>query len=140
MPGSSCHHQSVAARGWRGLHGLLALLLMAGLFWCALQAQAASLSGADEGEMAHWVLADLGVEDIEPTEPALAPSRDLICRKPVPYKPGTDLVLNEIADQDVPSCLVLWPSLPQAVPASEPQPEFPQAERQPLLRPPARLG
>ena len=125
-----------------GLHGLLVLMLLAGAFWGGSLAQppAVPLAYEADGEMAYWVMSDQEEEDIEPSESALSPARDLICRKPAPYKPGADQVLNEIADQDIPSCPGLWLALMQGVPAQGPQPELPQTERQPLLRPPARLG
>ncbi|MFZ5567426.1 MAG: hypothetical protein ACOY95_10520 [Pseudomonadota bacterium] len=124
------------------LLGLLALMLLAGAFWGGSLAQppAVPLAYEVDGEMAYWVMSDQEEEDIEPSESALSPARDLICRKPAPYKPGADQVLNEIADQDIPSCPGLWLALMQGIPALEPQPELPQTERQPLLRPPARLG
>ena len=125
-----------------GLLGLLALMLLTGAFWggTLAQPQAVPLAYEAGGEMAYWVMSDLEEEDIEPGESALGPAGGLICRKPAPYKPGADQVLNEIADQDIPSCPDLWLALMQGVPAQGPQPELPQTERQPLLRPPARLG
>ncbi|MEK9802165.1 MAG: hypothetical protein VW475_02020 [Curvibacter sp.] len=130
----------LAAGARLGLRGLLVLLL-AGLFWCwtLATAQPAPLLDVGEGEMAYWVMADAEDEDLEPGETTVASGRDLICRKPVPYKPGVDLVLNEIADKEVHSRERLWLALPQAVPAQGPLPALPQVEPQPLLRPPARL-
>lgn len=127
----------IATGMWTGLLGLLVLL--AGFFWSWTQAHAASapqLELSNEASV-YWVMADAEEEDIEPSESALSPARDLLCRKPAPYKPGADPLLNEIADQDVPSCPGLWLALMPGVPALEPQPELPQTERQPLLRPPA---
>lgn len=138
-PASSLAPHAAPARA--GLRALLVLLL-AGFFWCWTQAtaQPAPLLDVAEGEMAYWVMADAEEEDLEPGETTVASSRDLICRKPVPYKPGVDLVLNEIADKEVHSRDRVWLPLPQAVPAQGPLPALPQVEPQPLLRPPARLG
>jgi hypothetical protein len=124
------------------LLGLLALVLLTGALWGGSHApsQAVPLAYEADGEMAYWVMSDADPDDIEPSEPAFSPARDLMCRKPAPYKPGADQVLNEIADQDIPSCPGLWLALMQGVPVQEPQPELPQTEPQPLLRPPARLS
>lgn len=118
------------------------LLLLAGLFWAWTQAHAAPahLLDASDDETVYWAMADVEGEDIEPGESALSPARDLICRKPAPYKPRADKLLNEMADQDLPSCVALWMTLPNGIPAQGPQPVLSQAEREPLLRPPARLG
>jgi hypothetical protein len=129
------------AAGMRmGLLGLLVLL--AGLFWAWTQAHAAPapLLDVSDDEVVYWAMADVEGEDIEPGESALSPTRDLICRKPAPYKPGDDQVLTEIADQDLPSCPRLWITLARGVPTQDPQLDLPQAERQPLLRPPAGQG
>ncbi len=139
MPGPNRSHSLLAAgmrTGWLGL-----LLLLAGLCWSWAQAHAAPAPlDISDDETVYWAMADAQVEDIEPSESALSPARDLICRKPAPYKPGADQVFNEIADQDLLSCPGRWMALPQGIPAQGPQPELPQTERQPLLRPPARLG
>jgi hypothetical protein len=119
------------------------LVLLAGLFWSWVQVDTAPAHRVDvDGDaMVVWAMAEAEEEDLEPSESALGPSQDLICRKPTaPYTPGADQGLSEITDQDIPSCPGLWIALPHGVPALEPQPELPQAERQPLLRPPARLG
>lgn len=133
------------ATGMRtGVLGLL--LLLGGLFWAWAWAwawaQVASVPQLEvsDAETAYWAMADAEDEDIEPSESALSPTGDLICRKSAPYKPGADQVLKEIADQDLPSCPGLWLALLQGIPAQGPQPELPQTERQPLLRPPKRLG
>ncbi len=117
-------------------------LLMGGLFWSWSQAYAAPvpLLEVSHEEMVYWAMADVEDEEVEPGESALSPARDLMCRKPASYKPGVDQVFNEIADQDIQYCPGLWLALMQGVPAQWPQPELPQTERQPLLRPPARLG
>lgn len=130
------------AAGMRtGLLGLLVLL--AGLFWFWAQAHAAPapLVEVSHDEMVYWVMADTQHEDIESTDSALSSAMGQICRKPAPAKTTVaDLVLNEISDKDVQSRAGLWPALPQAVPQPGPQPELPLTVREPLLRPPARLG
>ncbi|MCZ8250988.1 MAG: hypothetical protein O9318_00805 [Hylemonella sp.] len=64
-----------------------------------------------------------------------------ICLKPLLVSaPTHDQVLNEIADQDVPSCPGPWLALLHGLPEQRPQPALPQIVRQPLLRPPAHLG
>ncbi|GEM_PF-6892329 len=121
---------------WLGL-----LVLLAALLWSWAQAQAAPTPlDISDDETVYWAMADAPVEDIEPSESALSPARDLICRKPAPYKPGADQVPHEIAHQDLLSGPDRWIALPQGVPVQGPQPELPQTERKPLLRPPARLG
>jgi hypothetical protein len=130
---------------WLARPGLLGwLVLLAGVLvlWggSLSLAQPQALPLAYDGEMAYWVMSDADEDGLESSESALSPVRDLICRKPAPYKPGADQVLNEIADQDIPSCPGLWLTLMQGVPVQEPQPELPQTEPQPLLRPPAQLG
>lgn len=140
MLGPNQTYPLLAAGMRTGLLGLL--LLLGGLFWSWAHAHAASVPQLEvsDAESIYWAMADVEDEDIEPSESALSPARDLMCRKPTPYKPGADQVLNEIADQDLPSCPGLWLALRQDSPAQGPQPELPQAEPQPLLRPPARLG
>jgi len=124
------------------LLGLLALVLLTGALWGGshAQSQGVPLAYEADGEMAYWVMSDADPADLEPSESAFSLARDLTCRKPTPYKPGADQLLTEIADQDVPSCLALWLAVIQGVPVQEPQPELPQTEPQPLLRPPARQG
>lgn len=131
----------LAAGRRTGLLGFLVLL--AGFFWSWALAHAAPapLLEVSHDEMVYWVMADTQDQGIEPTESALSPAMGLICRKPAPAKTTVaDLVLNEIADKDVQSCAGLALALPQAPPLPGPQPELPLTVREPLLRPPARLG
>jgi len=53
---------------------------------------------------------------------------------------AADLVLKEIADQDVLHRWHVLVALTQAVLVHGPQPSLQEAERQPLLRPPSRPG
>lgn len=53
---------------------------------------------------------------------------------------AVDLVVNEISDQEALAPLHLRAARPQTVPPQSRQPVLQQAERQPLLRPPTRLG
>ncbi|MBX9871287.1 MAG: hypothetical protein K2X75_04750 [Burkholderiaceae bacterium] len=144
MPLSARFHPLATWLARSGLLGGLVLVLLAAVLWggslSLAQPQALPLAYEADGEMAYWVMSDADEDGLESSESALGAPRDLICRKPTPYKPGADQLLNEIADQDLPSCPALWIALMQGVPVQEPQPELPQIEPQPLLRPPAQLG
>lgn len=111
--------------GW--LLPALLVLVLAGLLWSWGQAQARPLS-AMPGEPVSFVL------------PAATVAAGAGLEALPPQGTAADLVLDEIADQDV---LQRWhvliaPTQPLLVPA--PQPALQEAERQPLLRPPSRLG
>ena len=105
----------------------LIFLVLAGLLWSWGQAQARPLSAAPS-EPASLVLEAATV----------APGAGL---KALPLQ-GTaaDLVLKEMADQDVLHRWHVLNALTQAVLVPAPQPALQEAEHQPLLRPPSRLG
>lgn len=105
----------------------LLFLVLAGLLWSWAQAQAKPLSAAPS-EPASFVLEAATV----------APGAGL---KALPLQDAAaDLVLNEIADQDVLHRWHVLIALTQALLVPAPQPALQEAERQPLLRPPSRLG
>jgi len=105
----------------------LLFLVLAGLLWSWGQAQARPLSAAPS-EPASFVL----------DAATVAPGAGLEALS----LQGTaaDLVLNEMADQDVLHRWHVLIALAQAVLVHGPQPALQEAERQPLLRPPSRLG
>lgn len=113
---------------WPGrLLPALLFLVLAGLLWSWAQAQAKPLSAAPS-EPASFVLEAATV----------APGAGL---KALPLQDAAaDLVLNEIADQDVLHRWHVLIALTQALLVTAPQPALQEAERQPLLRPPSRLG
>jgi hypothetical protein len=134
--------QSTASM-WPGLHGWLVLVLLATGFLSWFWARPAMPAG--HSELTYFMPRASALAQGTAFEPATsAPqitAQAPICGKPLlTSTPTLDQVFNEIADQDIPSCTGLWLALLQGAPAQGPQPELPQTERQPLLRPPARLG
>jgi hypothetical protein len=130
-------------RMWPGLHGWLALVLLVTGFMSWSWARTSIPMG--KSEMVYFMSlagADTLGSAFEPAGPAVrSAAQVLTCSLPqLTGTPTIDQVYTEIADQDIPSCPDLWLALMQGVPAQGPQPELPQTERQPLLRPPARLG
>lgn len=130
-------------RSWPGWHGWLAFVLLATGLMSWSWARAAMPDGPRE--MVH-VMSQTGAvapeSAFENASPAMQSTAQIpSCRLPqLTSTPTIDQILAEIADQDVPSCPGLWLALLQGAPTQGPQPELPQTERQPLLRPPARLG
>lgn len=125
-----------------GLHGLLALVLLAGLLWSWSQAQARTAEPLlDESELSHFWPHEV-TEAIVATDAHEAGRNGYACIKPPHLKClAADLILNEIADhQNAQSREELWLAMPQTYPVLEPQPALPYIARQPLLRPPAVLG
>lgn len=133
----SCRQPTAAPRPF--LSWGLVWVLLFGLFGAWTQVQAANwTSGASE--LSYFMPAE-EAGDMGTSAQADSAWAGVSCGKPSELKTTTaDLVLNEISDKDVHSCVVLWLTLPQAVPAQGPQIELPQTVREPLLRPPARLG
>ncbi len=141
MSGPTVPRQPAAARRPALYWGLL-LVLLAGLLWTWTQARAADAPATlgEPSELSHFLPVD-GLDHVDNSPGAGEVGPALSCRKPAPAKTTVaDLVLNEISDKDVQSRAGLWPALPQAVPQPGPQPELPLTVREPLLRPPARLG
>lgn len=115
----------------------LAFLVLAGFLWVWGQAQAVPLPVASD-ELAHAIAV---IEADAMAAPLSAPDLPATCVKPLSSPAsGADLVCNEISDQDALPYQLAWGLPPQVVrqPAVQPAPQ--QAERQPLLRPPIRLG
>ncbi len=144
MPRPSSSAQS-RARLWAGLHGLLALALLAGLLWVSSPAQAQPvLQPLGSAELSHfWPDEETeATEAIVVTDAHEAGRNGYACVKPPSLKClAADLILNEIADhQYAQSLRGLWLAMPQIFPVQEPQRALPHLARQPLLRPPAVLG
>jgi len=117
----------------------LAFVLLVGLLGAWTQVQATSRTSSTS-ELSYFMPAE-GAGDMSTTAQADSAWAGVSCGKPSELKTtNADLVLNEVSDKDVHSCVVLWLTLPQAVPAQGPQIDLPQTVREPLLRPPARLG
>ena len=142
-----CLHPStlLLTRLRAGLHGLLALVLLAGLLWSGAQTQAEPVAlPMVSSEVSHfWPQQETeATEAIVVTDAREAGRNGYACVKPPHLKClAADLILNEIADhQNAQSRLGLWLVTPQAIPAQAPQPALPHIARQPLLRPPALLG
>jgi hypothetical protein len=124
-----------------GLLRALAFLWLAGLLWSWGQAQAhtqpVTLPIASD-ELAHAI----AVVEADAMAAAMTPPDvPATCVKPLPSPAsGADQVCNEVSDQDALPYQLAWGLPPQVVRQSAVQPAPQQAERQPLLRPPIRLG
>lgn len=120
-----------------GLLRALAFLLLAGLLWSWGQVQAAPAWAATS----EPVFAAFDSEAQVAEDAAASQDGQRACAKPSSTQAsGVELVLNEIADQEALSRLLLGGALSQALPPQGAQPLLQQAWRQPLLRPPRRLG
>ena len=142
MQGPAFLLQSTAPM-WRGLHWwLVAVLLATGLLSWSWARPAMPAGHSELTYLMPRASAHAQGTAFEPAAGATQITMQTpICGKPLlTSTPTLDQVFNEIADQDIPSCPGLWLALLQGAPAQAPQPELPQIERQPLLRPPARLG
>lgn len=120
---------SQAQRRLGPLHALVFLLLVCCL-WSWSQAQATP-GAAASGQLASASFV---------TEAELVALPLACVNAVVANHSGVDLVVNEIADQEALASLHLRTAPPQTVPPRSRQPALQQAERQPLLRPPTRLG
>ncbi|MDP3701145.1 MAG: hypothetical protein Q8R72_09600 [Hylemonella sp.] len=121
------------------LLGALVFVVLLGLLGAWTQAQAASLTEGTS-ELSHFMPAEGGGDMGTGVQADKAPT-GLSCLKPAAFKStAADFRPSEVSDKDVHSRVVSWMSLPQAVPAQAPQPGLAQTVREPLLRPPARLG
>lgn len=132
-----------ATRLWPAWHGWLAFVLLATGCMSWSWARAAMPEGSREMVQ---VMSQTGAgapgSAFETARPVLqSTAQTPNCSLPqLTSTPTIDQILAEIADQDIPSCPGLWLALLQGAPTHGPLPELPQTERQPLLRPPARLG
>ena len=132
-----------ATRLWPGWQAWLAFVLLA--MGCLSWSWARAAMPAGQSELVYFMSqagTDAPGSAFETTSPVLqSTAQTPSCSLPqLTSTPTIDQILAEIADQDIPSCPGLWLALLQGVPTQGPQPELPQTERQPLLRPPARLG
>ncbi len=130
-------------RSWPGWYAWLAFVLLATGLMSWSWARAGVPAG--QSELAYFMSqagTDAPGSAFESASPVLRSTAQIPnCRLPqLTSAPTIDQIPAEIADQDIPSCPGLWLALLQGAPAQGPQPELPQTERQPLLRPPARLG
>ncbi len=117
-------------RGWA-----LAWLFLAGLCWSWGTAQAAVPAASDE--LAHAVLALQAEAAAVPPAPEATLA---VCRAPRAELAGLSDLLHEGADPDALPRTLVWTVPPQRQPLPLTPAGRSQAEAQPLLRPPTRLG
>jgi hypothetical protein len=138
MPSAITYRQPAAAARLLLSWGL-AWVLLVGLLGAWTQARATS-GTVGASELSYFMPAE-DAGDMRTSAQADSGPAGLACSKPAELKATTtDLVPNEVSDKDVHSCVLLWLTLPQAIPAQGPPIELPQTVREPLLRPPALLG